>query len=162
MNYRPLLDFIIIVAAIIGSFAAMFYFTGEMYDAQYNQANFATLEKTLETYKNAEITDCIFFDNESGYTSISYSSMGIVELYIVRGDKPGNALRTVYKSSEGRMMNIRESFKYTKNIEVYMFVCNPDGKMYQNKKTILNENFTESQKLPNNAVDYCRATGGCT
>jgi hypothetical protein len=159
---HPGLSLLLLGAALVISLVAFGYVIENIYDGQYTKENHITLEKTIEIYQNATPVDNIFSDVSSGYFTVSINSPGMAELYIVRESKPGCALRAVYRGADGRMMNNHESLRYPEDVDVYTFICTPDGKMSKSVKHIPNEMVQQSQeKSSTNIVDYCKATGGC-
>jgi hypothetical protein len=140
----------------VGAIVA-FGFFGDM---QYTTENYQALQNTIDKFKNADQELPGILDKTTGDVTIMISGKGMAEVYYVKDNDLGNARKEVYGGT-GDSMSVRKTFRVNTDMQIYTFVCRPDGEMRRGFMHISMEDI-QPPVIPNNIVEYCEKAGGCT
>lgn len=131
-------------------------------DTQYTTENYQLLQITTEKFKSADQELPGLLDKSTGDITMMFFGKGMAEVYYIKDTLPGKARKEVYGGSDDSMavMSVVKSFRVDTDMEIYTFICRPDGEMRRGFMHISMEDI-HPPVLPNNIVEYCEKAGGC-
>jgi hypothetical protein len=129
-------------------------------DMQYTYENYQQLQNTIDKFKNADQELPGILDKTTGDVTIMFFEKGMAEVYYVKDNDLGNARKEVYGGTDDSM-SVRKTFRVNTDMQIYTFVCRPDGEMRRGFMYISMGDIHPSV-LPSNIVEYCEKAGGCT
>lgn len=148
--------FLIFCLSLAVGVVVAFGFFGDM---QYTTENYQALQNTMDKFKNADQELPGILDKTTGDVTIMISGKGMAEVYYVKDNDLGNARKEVYGGTDDSM-SVMRTFRVNTDMEIYTFVCRPDGEMRRGFMHISMEDL-KSPRIPKTVVEYCEKAGGC-